>query len=48
MTLAALEQAAQRGYRLATLISTEMGYGLYRRLGFTPVGQSTRYVRAAE
>ncbi len=34
MTLAALREARQRGYRLGILTPSDMGLGIYRRLGF--------------
>jgi ribosomal protein S18 acetylase RimI-like enzyme len=37
LTLAALEFARMRGYKLAVLISTPMAEGLYRSLGFETV-----------
>jgi ribosomal protein S18 acetylase RimI-like enzyme len=37
MTLAALHAARDRGYRVATLQSSQMGRDLYRRLGFVDV-----------
>ena len=37
MTLAALHAARDGGYRIATLQSSELGYNIYRRLGFVDV-----------
>ncbi|MCG8349533.1 MAG: GNAT family N-acetyltransferase [Chloroflexales bacterium] len=37
ITLAALYEARKRGYRVATLQSTPMGYPVYQRLGFQDV-----------
>lgn len=34
MTCVALEEGRKRGYKLATLQSSKLGYGIYRKLGF--------------
>jgi ribosomal protein S18 acetylase RimI-like enzyme len=39
VTLAAMHLGAKAGARLAVLQSTEMGYGVYRRLGFEEYGR---------
>jgi ribosomal protein S18 acetylase RimI-like enzyme len=39
VTLAAMHLAAEAGARIAVLQSTEMGYGIYQRLGFEEFGR---------
>lgn len=46
MTGRVLEEGQADGYRFAVLHSTEMGHGLYRRMGFQEVGRFRRYVWA--
>ncbi|GHO43977.1 GNAT family N-acetyltransferase [Ktedonospora formicarum] len=46
-TIAALRDARDHGYRLATLQSSEMGYRIYRRLGFQEVCTLTLYTLPA-
>lgn len=43
LTLAPLREARQMGYRAGVLQSSEMGYSVYRRLGFQPVCQVQAY-----
>ncbi len=43
LTRAALDEARALGSRLAVLHSSEMGYGVYRRLGFRDYGRLRRY-----
>lgn len=43
VTGAALDEAASRGLRLAVLGSSEMGYSVYRRLGFREVSRLHSY-----
>ena len=43
VTGAALREAASRGLRLAVLGSSEMGYPVYRRLGFHDVSRLRSY-----
>lgn len=40
----ALQQARQRGHRLAVLTATPVGYGLYQRLGFREYGRWASYI----
>jgi predicted acetyltransferase len=44
LTLAAMRAGAELGARIAVLQSTEMGHGVYRRLGFEPFGRYRRCV----
>lgn len=44
MTLKVLQDARDRGYRVALLQSSEMGYNLYRRLGFRTCFKIKTYV----
>jgi ribosomal protein S18 acetylase RimI-like enzyme len=46
MTLAAVAEAARRGCTSATLSATAMGYPLYAKLGFQPVGVYRVYIPA--
>jgi len=46
VTAAALDEAAARGFRLAVLGSSEMGYPVYRRLGFQDVSRLRSYALA--
>jgi ribosomal protein S18 acetylase RimI-like enzyme len=43
LTRALLEDARSLGSRLAVLHASEMGYGVYRRLGFREYGRLRRY-----
>jgi ribosomal protein S18 acetylase RimI-like enzyme len=43
VTAAALEDAVARGLRLAVLGSSELGYPVYRRLGFRDVSRLRSY-----
>jgi ribosomal protein S18 acetylase RimI-like enzyme len=43
ITLAPLRDARALGYRIGTLQSTPMGYGLYRRVGFVDYGTRGMY-----
>lgn len=45
ITLAALHDGRSRGARLGVLESSEMGYGVYRRLGFRDVGRYRVLIR---
>ena len=47
MTALALRAAAEEGARTSVLDASSSGYRIYRRLGFTPVGELTHFVRAA-
>ncbi|WP_036725382.1 GNAT family N-acetyltransferase [Patulibacter minatonensis] len=47
MTAAALRDATARGARIALLDATDAGAGIYRRLGFAPLGRTTRFDRFA-
>jgi ribosomal protein S18 acetylase RimI-like enzyme len=44
LTLATMRAGAELGARIAVLQSTEMGHGVYRRLGFEPFGRYRRCV----
>ena len=44
VTLAALLAARQHGYRMAILQASDLGYPVYRRLGFADYGRLNRYV----
>ena len=46
VTAAALDEGAARGCRLAVLGSSEMGYPVYRRLGFRDVSRLRSYALA--
>jgi len=46
VTAAALDEAVSRGLRLAVLGSSEMGYPVYRRLGFRDVSRLRSYAPA--
>ncbi len=43
MTFHALQEARRQGYRIAVLSPTEMGYALYRRIGFQEFCQLMHY-----
>ncbi|MGH2606372.1 MAG: GNAT family N-acetyltransferase, partial [Anaerolineales bacterium] len=47
VTLRALLDARERGYRVGMLQSSEMGYNVYRRLGFETCFRIKTYVPAA-
>jgi ribosomal protein S18 acetylase RimI-like enzyme len=47
MTATALRAARTGGARRASLVATEAGTSLYRRLGFESAGRMTRFFRAA-
>lgn len=40
----ALQEASMRGYRLAVLTATPVGYDLYRRLGFREYGRAVSHI----
>jgi ribosomal protein S18 acetylase RimI-like enzyme len=44
ITLRALLDARRRGYRVGLLQSSEMGYNMYRRLGFETCFKIKKYV----
>lgn len=48
LTLAPLREARAMGYRIGILHSSEMGLGVYRRLGFQECCQMSHYVWAGE
>jgi predicted acetyltransferase len=48
MTLAPLREARAMGYRIGILHSSEMGLGLYRRLGFQEYCKLSHYVSTGE
>ncbi|MGD2177625.1 MAG: GNAT family N-acetyltransferase [Anaerolineae bacterium] len=48
LTLAPLREARAMGYRIGILHSSEMGLGLYRRLGFQEYCKMSHYVWAGE
>jgi GNAT superfamily N-acetyltransferase len=43
----ALADAAERGNRTTTLVATKMGYPVYERLGYEPLGRISMWERAA-
>ncbi len=43
MTLAPILEARGIGYRIGVLTSSEMGFGVYRRLGFQEICKSGNY-----
>ena len=43
----ALADAAERGIRTSTLVSTALGYPVYERAGFRPFGRFQMWERAA-
>jgi ribosomal protein S18 acetylase RimI-like enzyme len=44
LTWAAMAESRRRGCTALTLTSSELGYGLYRRIGFVPAGRYLTYV----
>jgi ribosomal protein S18 acetylase RimI-like enzyme len=48
VTLAALREARRLGYRIGVLQSSEMGLGVYRRLGFERYGTYAVYAGAGQ
>ena len=48
MTLAALQDARALGYAVGTLYASDMGTGVYRRMGFKEYGKAVQYTRAVE
>jgi GNAT superfamily N-acetyltransferase len=44
----ALADAAERGIRTSTLVSTALGYPVYERVGFRPFGRFQMWERAAD
>ncbi len=48
LTLAPLREARAMGYRIGILDSSEMGLGVYRRLGFQEYCKMSRYIWAGE
>jgi len=44
ITVKPLLDAREQGYRVGVLFSTEMGFPVYKRLGFEPVGTISRYL----
>jgi ribosomal protein S18 acetylase RimI-like enzyme len=43
MTLAPLHEARSQGYRYSMLHASEMGHGVYRRIGYRDVGTMRQY-----
>jgi predicted acetyltransferase len=46
MTLRPLKDARALGYTVGTLYASEMGAGVYRRMGFKEYGTAVQYTRA--
>lgn len=44
LTWAAMAEARRRGCTALTLTASELGYGVYRRIGFVPTGRYLTYV----
>ncbi|MFO0576559.1 MAG: GNAT family N-acetyltransferase [Polyangia bacterium] len=44
LTWAAMTEARRRGCTALTLTASELGYGVYRRIGFVPAGRYLTYV----